>query len=73
MNLTITIPNDQVQRIYNSFVIRFGQPLADETQIQFAKKHIIKLIKEIVRRTEDQTAINLARVSAENVAEPDIT
>lgn len=65
--VSITIPNGQLQRVLNGFAVSYGyqdviegQP-NPQTKAQFLKATVIKIIKDAVKSAEAQTAASAAR------------
>lgn len=56
--VTIDIPDDQVNRVLDAFATRFGwvSVQASGTKAAFAKAHLAKLVREIVKQEEIRQA-----------------
>ena len=50
--LTITIPDGQVQRVLDAFEGVYGEPLPGETNQEFARRIIISFVRGVVVRFE---------------------
>lgn len=72
--LTITIPDDQVTRVFDAVAATYSYvPATDGTKAQFGRKVVMNFIKEIVKAYEATAAAEVARVAALNAAEAEIT
>ena len=54
--LTITIPDAQVQRVLDAFEGIYGEPLPGETNQEFARRTIISFVRGVVVRFESGLA-----------------
>lgn len=77
--LTIDIPAGQTNRVLDAFATKYGYTgfLADgitpETKAAFAKRIVIKQIKDVVREAEAAAASKTAFDSAAAAADSEIT
>lgn len=63
-NITLTIPDDKVQRILDAFAAEFGWTTeSGVTKAQFTKAQVIEYIKQVTRNFEANVAANTARQS----------
>jgi hypothetical protein len=69
-NITITVPDDQVNRILDGIAGAYRyNPATHGTKAQFARAVIARFVKETVKGYEAQTAGETARAAAETSAD----
>lgn len=68
-NITVTIPDDKIQRIIDAFAAEFGWTTESGlTKAQFTKQQVIEYIKQVTRNYE----ANLAASTARNTVNTDV-
>jgi hypothetical protein len=81
--VSFTILDAHVTRVLNAMKIQFASEIGKvgvETDVQFAKRMVVKFLTDIVRSVEATKALNTgqaqaeaARIAAENATPPTIT
>lgn len=63
--ITITIPDAAMDRVLEGFALAYGHPGGSETKADFARRMLVRVVKDAARAYEVQEAVK-GRVDAAN-------